>query len=424
MPISLKPKPNIIGKNSMTSISVAPSQLSIQESAQTTRPEIELLLCCARTQPSSEISQQIQSLVQQSIDWDFLLQTAARHSVLPLLYQNLKTLCPEAVPKPVLSELRNLFHTNAAHNLFLTQELLKIIKLFQDNDIPVISFKGPVLALSAYGNLALREFGDLDILVHEQDVPKVTDLLISQGYRLPAQLADVQEKPYLQYPQFFDSAQHKGSFIFSHSQRNVVLDIHWSLTPKDFSFPVDLKQWWDNTQSVSLVGRIVSTFSPENLLPYLCMHGTKHCWVLLRWVVDIAELLRVHQGIDWEQVTEQSHNLHTERMLWLGLLLASELLGTTLPEQVLLRIQADNTAKALSQQVCDHLFDDPITGLEKYFFIVKARERLLDKVWYFLSLIVTPTSKEWEFFPLPESLSFLYYLIRPMRLFIKQLKGG
>ena len=124
MPISLKPKPNIIGKNSMTSISVAPSRLSLKESAQTARPEIELLLCCARTQPSSEISQQIQNLVQQSIDWGLLLQTAARHSVLPLLYQNLKTLCPEALPKPVLSELRNCFHLNATHNLFLTQELL------------------------------------------------------------------------------------------------------------------------------------------------------------------------------------------------------------------------------------------------------------------------------------------------------------
>ena len=119
---------------------------SLNLTATDTQPEIELLLCCARTQPSSEISQQIQNLVQQSIDWDFLLKTAARHKVLPLLYQNLKTLCPEAVPKPVLSELLNFFHTNAAHNLFLTQELLKILKLFQDNDIPVIPFKGPVLA--------------------------------------------------------------------------------------------------------------------------------------------------------------------------------------------------------------------------------------------------------------------------------------
>jgi hypothetical protein len=125
---------------------------NIQSSPIDTCPEIELLLCCARTQPSPEIGQQIQTLAQQSLDWSYLLQTAARHSVLPLLYQNLKTLCPEAVPKPVLSELRNFFHTNAAHNLFLTQELLKILKLFQDNDIPAIPFKGPVLAVSVYGN--------------------------------------------------------------------------------------------------------------------------------------------------------------------------------------------------------------------------------------------------------------------------------
>lgn len=157
---------------------------NIQSSPINTCPEIELLLCCARTQPSPEIGQQIQTLAQQSLDWSYLLQTAARHKVLPLLYQNLKTLCPEAVPKPVLSELRNFFHTNAAHNLFLAQERLKILKLFQDNDIPAIPFKGPVLAASVYGNLALRQFGDLDILVNPKDTIKARELLITQDYKL------------------------------------------------------------------------------------------------------------------------------------------------------------------------------------------------------------------------------------------------
>jgi hypothetical protein len=86
------------------------------------------------------------------------------------LYQSLNTTCPEAVPKANLAQLRNYFHANAQRNLFLTQELLKLLTLFKTNGISAIPYKGPVLAVAVYGNLALRQFGDLDILVHKRDV--------------------------------------------------------------------------------------------------------------------------------------------------------------------------------------------------------------------------------------------------------------
>lgn len=161
MPIYLKPKPNITGEDFMTTL-LSPST---KAPTAATRPEIELLLCCTRTQINTATAERIKILIQSKIDWAYLIQTATRHGVMSLLYQSLSTTCPEAVPKTNLAQLRDYFHSSAFHNLFLTKELLKLLNLFESHSIPAIPYKGPVLAVSAYGNLSLRQISDLDILV-------------------------------------------------------------------------------------------------------------------------------------------------------------------------------------------------------------------------------------------------------------------
>lgn len=424
MPISLKPKPNIIGKNTMTSISVAPSHLSIKESAQTTRPEIELLLCCARTQPSSEISQQIQNLVQQSIDWDFLLQTAARHKVLPLLYQNLKTLCPETVPKSVLSELRNFFHTNAARNLFRTQELLKILKLFQDNDISAIPFKGPVLAASVYGNLALRQFGDLDILVNPKDTIKARELLITQDYK-----------------QNFD---HRWQYSFIHSQKEIYIDLHWELTPF-FFFPFklpDFETLYQRTKPLALSGESVIDFFPDDLLIILAVQVARGGFEgkeSLAQICDLAELIRIQQISDWEKLLKQVRILGLERPFYTGLHLVKTILNPPLPatvnQAIQQQMQIDPVISIYAVQMQKQLFSEINSPhIIKHFFRHLMAKGPLSRIpnhiyllWQFLIVIIilgiTGTNqKDRAFLPLPSALSFLYYLIRPMRLFIILLK--
>ena len=83
-----------------------------------------------------------------------------------------------------LEELREHFYANAGRNLFLAKELIKLLHLFSAHEISAIPYKGPVLAVSVYGNLAFREFGDLDILVRERDYQTAQHLLSAQGYRL------------------------------------------------------------------------------------------------------------------------------------------------------------------------------------------------------------------------------------------------
>ena len=377
------------------------------------RPENELLLCCARTRMDSKRADQLRCLLQKDIDWTYLTQMALRHGVMPLLCFNLNSTCPNAVPKTTLEQYRGYFQSNALNNLFLTSELLKLLHLFKDHGIPAIPYKGPVLTASIYGNLTLREYCDLDILVHERDFMRSRELLISQGYRSWHEL----------------DWQH--AFVKDGSRVHV--DLHQGITPWYFPLRLDFESLWQRLEFVAIADTTIVNFLPEDLLIILCVQMSRDFYdnrTQLNKVCDIAELIQVRQTMDWERVLQHAHKLGCTRMLFLGLSLASELLGAALPEDVLLKIQADSVVRVFTVQVCDRLFqeadiaidssENPVRQLAKNaVFYFRLRERLLDRlpyVLYLLHLAVIPNERDWAFLPLPGFLSTFYYLLKPIRL--------
>ena len=129
------------------------------------RPEIELLLCCARRSLDNGRVERIGALIRGGMDWAYLLRQAELHAVMPLLCWHLTRNCPDAIPRPILEQLRDYFHSNARSNLLLTEELLSLLDLLATHGVRAIPFKGPALAASVYGNIALRQFCDLDLNV-------------------------------------------------------------------------------------------------------------------------------------------------------------------------------------------------------------------------------------------------------------------
>src|SRR5438128_4733751 len=100
------------------------------------------------------------ALLEHGIDQDRLIRMAGPHGLLPLLYWHLGAIGPGVVSSAMLSRLREHFEANARRNLFLTAELLKVLRLLEACEIPAVPFKGPLLAASTYGNLSLRQFAD------------------------------------------------------------------------------------------------------------------------------------------------------------------------------------------------------------------------------------------------------------------------
>ncbi len=362
-------------------------------------PEHELLLYCARKHLDDETAAQIQRLLSHKLDWQYLFYVADYHAVTPLLYWNLKTVCPEKVPAERLQVLQEFFHFNSQRNMIFVQELIRLMQLFANCNIPVIPYKGVMLAASAYGNLALRQMTDLDLLVQEKNLSRTMDLLRDQGYELTFQL------PW------------EYHFTKSDSLHNI--DLHCPMFSEAvFAFP-DPELVWQNLESYSLAGATLPNLASEMALLIVSLNANKDGWDRLGQVSDVAALIDASPHLNWEKFIRQQTVLGSKRIVFLGLFLAKTLLDAKIPPKVWTQIQSDPVVSDLASQVTNRLFSKaPIAELDKFIFQIKVREQFQDRLKLFWKWM-QPHKIDYELFPLPKSLSFLYYLTRPIRLLSK-----
>jgi hypothetical protein len=375
-----------------------------------TRPEAELLLRSARMAMDDATAERVRALVRRDLDWGYLARMAQAHGTEPLLYWHLSRVAPDAVPAPALDALRRRFLDNARHNLLLTGELLEILRRFATRGVRAIPFKGPTLAARAYGNLALRRFADLDLLLSRADLPRSRELLTAAGYRSDLPLAPAQQDAYL---------ASIGQVPFVREDGGVLVELHTRIMPRDFHFPLGLERLWPRRRPVTLAGQEVHVPAEDDLLLILCAHGAKHAWACLGWVCDVAELLRACPALDWPRVATEARSLRSERLLWLGLLLAHDWLGAPVPGDLVRRARGSSAVRGLAARVGRQMFreaDGGPGGLRDALFQLRARERPGDGLRYALSLALAPTVADWTALRLPAPLSFLYHLVRPARL--------
>jgi Uncharacterised nucleotidyltransferase len=376
--------------------------------------EHELLLLCARTFVGSQAEAQIAQLLHQDIDWDFLIKTAHQHRVLPLLYRRLTRGGFDSLPpETAMSRLRSAFQANARRNLLLTAELFRVMDTLSANGIPSIPYKGPALASMVYGDLSLRQFADLDLIVPADDVVQARALLVGRGYRPEKQTTDEQLRA---------STQAQKDITLLHDGNGINLEIHWGITTEHDPICIRPEWLWTNLGTCAISGRSVRTLTPEDLLLVLCVHGAKHRWERLAWLCDIAELVRSEPTLDWNRAVENAVLMGGARILFLGLSLARELLGAEPPPAVLKAIQADQVVTVLSNQVKDWLFSEEPVALdlgEREQFFMRLRERPADRLRVAVRqarLYLAPTARDKEAMPLPELLRWSLYLLRPVRL--------
>jgi len=382
-------------------------------------PEARLLLLCGGARTSAEKTERQRELICAGLDWDHLIKSALNHRMIPLLYWTLITTSQDLVPGDVLKDLRMIHLLNARRNILLAGELIRVIKSMETQGIPVLPFKGPVLAASAYGDLSLRQFDDLDILVPLARLAEVDELLISMGYEDEQQhrrVSKKQKEAMLKY-------QHHHHFYRPDSK--VHLEVHWTLSPELYSFHQDTASLWDRSEKVTLLNRELMGLSSEDTMVLICDHAARHQWNRLAWISDVAMILD-SKHLKWDLVVEQANKWRARRALLLGLFLANELLGASIPDDIDRLITEDQKVRVLASEAIDGLYldesasafsSDPARGeIQDQLFYVRARDRFFDRARLYLRLATTPTVEDWNYLSIPDPLFSFYYLIRPVRL--------
>ena len=447
--------------------------------------EIKFLIACCQTVPSEDLASALNEerkcpwgeiadtpvvktkegcdikfilsyLNAERLELNALIALANQHGILPLVYKTIKKLHEEdllntesqsdssqspqsplalnadtpvvktkegcitnyQLPGHLLADLKSAYLKIARRNMLMSAELIRIIKLLEKNSIEALAFKGPVLSQMAYGDITLRQYIDLDVLVKKEDIYKIDNLLKDRGYQRVLKLTSEKEKLWLKF---------KHDLGLYHPRSGVHFEMHWSLLDEDYPIQMNTDTLWKNPQIVKINQQEIKTFPTEDLLLYLCIHGSTHLWERIEWIKDIDLLIQT-QEIDWHKITEKAKSSNVETIFYLGIYLANTLFSTELPNTLSKRINHNPKLPLLSDYIFKSWQGDNVNGIGGTLQRTLAMLRLFPDTKALLSYLhkitLKPTLNEYDYIDLPKRMYWAYYFIRPYLLMKKYVSNS
>ncbi len=342
----------------------------------------ELLIRMVRAPASHENAGNVAAILRREINWPAFLGRARQHGVLPLVYRYLKVHDRLPIPSHVLEQLREHYLSNSRRNLVKAGILIRILQRLEHEGILAIPYKGPTLAVMAYGDLGLREFEDLDLLVRRQDLRRAKEILLGDGFRPAYGLTARQEETLL---------SRKGQLSLLLDEQHLV-ELHLELFHPSYGFRLNRNALEGRLKPVSVAGCPILTYCPEDMLLILAAHGAKHFWYSLGWICDLAELMHARPALDWQGMLSAASDAGGKRMFSLGVFLARELLAAPVPSEVMSVIEGEATYRSLAAGISRWLLPGRWpTSWEKTWFLLRVRDGIGDALQDLLSrLFILP----------------------------------
>lgn len=374
-------------------------------------PEEELILLCARTSLTIKIESRIYQLIENGINWEKLNYISAIHGLKPLFYYNIQKFDKNFYNS---SEIKEYLLYNSQKNLFLMSEMIKVVKKLNEHNINAIPYKGPVLSIESYGNVALREFEDVDIYICESDIKKAIKILNNLGYLENIKIDKSKEAYYL-----------KTQREVKLKNNGAIIELQWNVAGFSFSFPNAKSFPIDNKfREFKINNTILNVFSHEEMLLILSIHVAGHLWQRLIWICDITKLIKNSKEVNWNCILEKAKYLGIERVLLINLVLCRDLFDLILPEIVINRIKNDHKVEKLEKQILKLIFrPENINIWERLIIRFGMREKWINGAIDIIRIITIPQSEEWTFFQKKGPYKLLYLIQRPIQL-IKRIREG
>ncbi len=378
-------------------------------------PEWSLLTAACSTIPNPEKLTRLQPMLQQPGGWQRLFALAEHHGVQPLLYQALLPLA-SAVPPAEIRALQFAYQANLHKAMRLAGELIRLDQRLSALGLEAMPYKGLAAAEVLYGDIALRQSGDIDLLIHREDLPRIRDAVRELGYTPHTTLSAAEEREYLKsgYEYSFDGTAGPN-----------LLEVQWAIQPRFYAIDFDMDGLFRRAAAINVAGRPVKTPSDSDLLLLFSVHAAKHVWGRLIWLCDIARLM-TFPSLDWRWIGSQARDLGIVRILRVTMLLANRLLAAGIPDEAEENLPQDRGAAELAHEIQSYIVSETAFNIESlsYFrLMMRLRERSADRRRFLQRLILTPGPSEWKAVRLPRPLFPLYRLIRLSRL-AARLVGG
>jgi Uncharacterised nucleotidyltransferase len=369
----------------------------------------EWAILCSYSSPNSTTAD-LTELFKQEFDWNVLLDLAENHGVQGLLAYRFKETDFGGVPRPAREKLQSRMRAQHLFTLSMTAELFRILQSFSEAKIDTVLVKGPLISYLAYSDPAVRSYVDLDLIVRDRDIQAATQRMLQMGFSSDVPLSAMR------------AGKIPGEYLFRREGTQHIVELHTEHTFRYYPKPMRIEELFARSRCVMLDGREIPALSLEDELVLNCIHGAKHFWERLMWVSDIAAVVTRHPEIDWNKARNGAAEVGAVRMLRVGLLLSSMLLGTELPSSLAPEIQADRGSEKLCRNIQTWL---PYAGAAPPSLPKRAAFRRemagggLPGTAYLMRLSLSPTQEDWAKGAEERRSWFGDAVRRPFRLFRK-----
>lgn len=218
----------------------------------------------------------------ENIDWSRVVRLSLIHQVDGILFYQ----CKEFIPKNEYVRLEQRYYSTIYYYKNREKLLAKIDKEFLANNIPYIEIKGLKIA-KYYPVPGLRTMGDTDLVVHEEDRERASDVLSKIGF----------------VHQYEFTGKERG---FSSNHINV--ELHHRLIYDEVVSLVEHESFFNNCWKYVKHGELNHSFH----FLFLLTHIRKHMMndgVGIRQFMDLAVVIMNDSTLNWEWITEKLKDL-------------------------------------------------------------------------------------------------------------------
>lgn len=224
------------------------------------------------------------------------------------------------------------------HGVKRLNQALEIVRELEQHGVPAIALRGPFAGVSFYGDVGLRYFTDVDLLIHRRDKRTAWDLLRGKGFSLsnPVMTKGVYDRHHLQWP-------------LANAQSGLQLDLHWALDHPYKLLRIDYDNLFAQSHRASREEGDWREAGPVHQVLLSCIHLMREqpfltgdpavpnveavvadCKLTL-WA-ELALLVARHgPGLDWGDVVGMARRWRVAHSLRLGLCGVRRLFGDRLP---------------------------------------------------------------------------------------------
>jgi hypothetical protein len=353
--------------------------------ADSATPEAELIIACLRSSLSE---------VPPDTDWHALATLSEIHGVLPLVHRSLADVEREITDRYFQSAVVNS-RISAER---MAAELEQLLSIFAEHDIEVIPLKGPVLAEALYGDITLRPCEDLDLLVRIKDFSRAEKVLFDAGWSAPTP-ADEFER------QFF--------------RDGMMVELHFGVASTG-SFRFDLDGAWSRARECSFRGQPLKAMSETDLALYLLLHGMKHGFGKLIWVLDSALGLAAVHECSPREIVARAQTQGLEQVVYLGCAMILESFPQYLSEELLAVLAESPKDMDIARARLNTLLaGESGTGRNPEISFYLQTETEPAKRWRCRLMLFSPTSEDYQWTAQRRLPHKLAPFVRPFRLLAK-----